>query len=1311
MMQKECFIVHTTRASKPLYTNVSSSKVIERFASLLRDTCLYFSRLYLALLLSPVPSYATLPTQDLTFQKLLGNSYGNEEFELGIVETIIRDTYGFMWFGTESGIVSYDGQTMKAYYKKEDDINSLCDDHIYDLTIDHNGGLWIATTMGLCRYNHTKDNFSQFFNVIDKDNPLSSRTIQSIDVDNKNRLWIGTTHGLGIFDIASETLVKIIQRPSNNDSRLKKYNIASVYVDEHNPEHIWVGTFGEGLDLFNLDGERLAHWDKDQNTNPSINWNWIIDTLRDDDGSLWIAYHGGGLDRLSADGSSIKHYVPDDNTPNSLSTKTLKKLTKDSKGNIWISTDHGGLQVYNPATDDFQSYRPNSSKKNSLSSGSVRTVYEDTLGDLWVGLFPSGINYVDASHSRFKHWTHDSKNPNTIINNEILFLLEDKQNHLYIGTERGLSIVNRQTNTYSHFTKKSTNGALHSNSILAIHEDSHGHIWLGTWAGGLHKFNKKNQTIEKVSLPKSINQKTYADPLYIWSLEEDDKGNLWIGTQQNGVFKLHLDSQTLTHFTPSEDAQGSISTPYVSAIFLDSQNTLWLGTNEGVDMYIPNKNNFSNFPILTGKKDKESNFDVISFFEDSRHRIWIGSKQTGIAVISANRKNYTIINKKNGLSSLKVAGIQESNNGIIWVSTLSGIDSINPDTLQVISHYDESHGIAGNKHARNASYKDRDGHLYFGGSQGITQFDPHNVIDDTTIPPVYLTGLSIFNKEIKPNDTNAILDTDIKFTKKISLPYSKNIFTIDFALLSYRSPSKNLYSYKLAGFDKSWRKAGKKTSATYTNLDPGTYTFNVRGANRDGIWNIKGATLEIKITPPYWQTWWAYLFYLMFFLGLSSLLLHLKSKQFQLKTEQDINAKLVKLDKLKDSFLASTSHELRTPLNGIIGITETLLDKNSGNDFSIDTQRKLNLVITSGRRLANLINDILDYSGLQKQSISLNLSGTNVYLICNRVLELLLPLAQVKRIQLINKISQTHALALADEQRLQQILINLIGNAIKYSDDGVIEIFSKVNEDKVSISVKDDGIGIPKEKQTYIFKAFHQIDSGETRAYEGTGLGLTVTKQLVELHGGDISIESDGRHGSIFTFTLNRSDKSQTNKQNNLHAIQTQNKNPDKKTGSQKALKNQQTKSYNTQESNKKLTLHLTPPHWAKSQTVLIVDDDPVNLIVLEGILTLHNYRILSTSNGADALALLDDQNEINLIITDLMMPRMTGFELCEHVRKKYAMHQLPIIILTAKSKGEDLDKGIDVGCNDFLNKPVDKSVLLSKVKMLLSMTKGLSDT
>jgi len=898
------------------------------------------------------------------------------------------------------------------------------------------------------------------------------------------------------------------------------------------------------------------------------------------------------------------------------------------------------------------------------------------MGILWIGT-SNGVDKYDPGNHRFAYYQSHSQNPNSLNANPIQAIYEDDDGVLWLGTQGGgLNKFNRATNSFTHYQYESNNpNSLSNNSIVTIKQDSQGFFWIGTAEGGFNKFDPQQEIFTRYQ----------QDFDHVRDIEIDAAGFLWIGVDYSGVFKFDPATETWVRYQHEENNPNSLISNWVMSIDIDSTGIVWIGTESGLSQFEPFNHHFTHYQHANNDPSGLSNNIIPDVYEDSQGILWVATGD-GLNRFNRTNKTFTVYREKQGLAGNYVSAIIEDEQGFLWLSTDKGLSKFDVQNER-FRNYDVRDGLQGNKFLKHSVYKSRSGEVFFGGINGFNAFYPNQLTDNPYLPPVVLTDFQIFNRQVNIAPDSP-LQQHINLAQQITLSYQQSVFSFEFAALNYRSPQKNQYAYLMEGFDQTWTYTeADRRFATYTNLAPGEYTFRVKASNNDGVWNETGTWIKIVITPPWWQTWWAYSLYAMIILG--SLIGFFIAQQRQLVKTRAINERLQQADKLKDEFLANTSHELRTPLNGIIGLAESLLDGATG-ELNQATQTNLAMIAGSGKRLASLVNDILDFSKLKHRELSLQSKPIELRSVVKMVLALSQPLIAQKPLELVNRVDSNLPAVLADENRLQQILHNLIGNAIKFSQQGQIIVSAQViNEQQVQIMVADEGIGIPADKLESIFEFFQQAQGSTARKYGGTGLGLAVTKKLVELHGGKIWVESALNCGSLFIFTLPTSTQPPislaTNPPQPIHFFGN--------TQYQIVKINEQPLTQNSQTSK-----------------ILIVDDEPVNLQVLHNYLSLQNYTIVQASSGYEALKIIDDGLIPDVILLDVMMPQMTGYEVTHRLRKKWQAIEMPILLLTAKNQVEDLVQGLEMGANDYMTKPIAKKELLARVKTHLSLKKLAAD-
>lgn len=1271
-----------------LYLDVTVQHQFSVTGSLSLSALLIKALAALALFLGASNHAAVPALEHMRFQRLLVDDGSAERITLGVMQDIVQDRDGFMWFASGSGVARYDSQEYRFYYANKDDPDSLSSDFVTNLLIDHAGMLWLATSNGLNRYNPERDNFTVYLHDPENRKSLGASYISALAEDAKGNIYAATNKGLSVLNPERTEFHSYRPEPGDPQGLIPR-ELRSVLVDSQ--QRVWLGSTGSGLYQYHPADGTFSHWPVDVPPSVADGVNSIKYIAEDHLGQLWLSTHGGGLLRLDPEQRSFTHYAHDPQDPYSIGSNTLRDILLDSHHQLWIATDHAGLARYDWEKDRFEHIGHDLYDQSSLSSNQLRALYEDPQGNLWTGNFPGGVNFYDRSKAAFTILNHQPSKPNSLTHDGVLSIYGDNNGIVWIGTEGGLNAYNPTTRAIKHYLHDPNDShSLRFNTISTITEDRDSTLWVGSWSGGLHRFQRESERFVSY-MPESDNPYSLGSE-FVWQIAVDQENQLWVAnTEGVGLHRFSPSTGHFTRYAHVPDNQNSLSYDQVRALIVDHENKVWAGTPLGLDYFDPVTERFTRFRHKPTDPASLSASNVTALFEDSRQRVWVGTDDGQVNIYDRAAGSFIQLNHRHGLPRVRVASILEDQGGQIWMGTSNGIARVDPQHLSV-RMYSSSDGLAGNNHNRNAAYIDSEGTLYFGSTRGVSIFHPDRLPKDSPAPKVVITELRLANQAAKPARHPDVLARAIEKSDQVHLNHRHTTVALSFSALSYRSSYRNQYAYKLEGFDTQWNEAGSSRTATYTNLNPGRYVFKVRAANGQGVWSLAPTELALTVTPPPWRTSWAYVLYGLAGLALVSLIIHLKAKRLELDKERAVNARLLNLDRIKDSFLANTSHELRTPLNGIIGLAEASLD-DTKTSIDPETANNLNLIAASGRRLSSLINDILDHSKLTDNTLELNKKPVDLHSTVLQVFSLLRPLAYEKGIALQNQVPQSGPAVWADPNRLQQILINLVGNGIKYSDGGQLTVRSSVSGMDLRIVVLDSGKGIQAKDLEAVFQPFKQLDGDDNRAQGGTGLGLAITKQLVELHKGKIWVESVPKQGSQFIFTMPLVEQgavslpSETTPESGLdeQAI---------KVGPKTQLSS----------TPPQLSSVLPPLSFASKFRVLIVDDDPINRLVLSSILTLHKYQVLEAGNGEQAVEIVLSGQRVDLVLLDVMMPKVSGYEACKMMRQKFPIEHLPILFLTAKRAEDELLRAFAAGGNEILCKPVERYELLAKVRNYLQL-------
>jgi PAS domain S-box-containing protein len=771
------------------------------------------------------------------------------------VFSIIQDSKGFLWFGTRNGIARYDGYNFKIFQHNPLDTTSLSDNDAGGIIEDSFGNIWIRTWGGgLNRFNPETEKFTHYKHNPNNSKSISSDQVQSLYINHSGTLWIGTFNtGLNRFDSKSETFIHY-RNDVNNPRSISNNRVWSMEEDSKN---FWIGT-DDGLNKMDRETGIFTFYKNDPNNPKSISHNRVRAIYYSKSGKLWIGTEKG-FSLFNPEKDEFTNFIHDSNNPNSLSDNVINDggLYEDESGILWIGTVNGGLNKFDPKTGKFIRYLNDLNNPKSISYSDVRVIFEDRSHNIWLGTRGGGISKFDNKPKRFEHYSYQPDNPNSLSSNTVYSIFEDRFGILWIGTwSGGLNQFDRKTHKFRHYKPDPNNkNSLSDIDVNVVYEDNAGTLWVGTWAGGLNKLDPV--TKEFVHYKYEPNNSNSVSDKNIFSIYEDKSGNFWVGTREGGLNKMDRETGQFKHYKFDPNNSNSISNNTVNVIYEDSQDIMWIGTDDGLNKFDRQLENFKIYKPDLNNPNGINHNRIMSIYEDKSGRLWIGTRGGGLNMMSEGRKMkddvvFTHYTEKDGLSSNVILGILEDNEGNLWLSTNKGISKFNTQT-KIFRNYDVDDGLQGNDFNNGAYFKNRNGKMFFGGTNGFNSFLPNLVKDNPHIPPIVITAFKKFDKDVE-------FDKALNFIEIIKLSYEDNFFSFEFSALDYTNPSKNQYAYKLEGFDEDWIPSGTKRYATYTNLNPGNYIFRVKGSNNDGIWNEEGTFIKVSIVPPFWQTWWFRIF-------------------------------------------------------------------------------------------------------------------------------------------------------------------------------------------------------------------------------------------------------------------------------------------------------------------------------------------------------------------------------------------------------------------------------------------------------------------
>ncbi len=1201
------------------------------------------------------------------------------------VNCMYKDARGFIWFGTMSGLNRYDGYTFKIFRHNSQDSFSLVDDYILKITEAPGNRLFILTRNGYSIYDPSKEQFlngSTFLQSLGL--PAYNLTTA---IKTNDEFWFVYAND-GVFRYSSGKITKITHVDSDPFSP-DKSAITDAQKDSHG-NIVLVHNNGllEKVDNHSLRiSFRTTAVSRVVGSKP-YTYSLFVDDK--DDAWLYVPTSALGVFYYPVFAAEARQLSKENGL---LNNNIISSVIQDNKGNIWIGTDHGGVNIINK--NNFQLTILTSKEENNktLAENSIYSLYKDDLGIIWVGTYKKGISYYAENKAKFALYKHNPYDQYSLPFEDVNRFAEDSKGNLWIGTNGGgLIYFNRANNTYTRYRHQPGNGnSIGNDIIVSLWIDHKQRVWVGSYYGGLDCFDGNKFTHYKHSEKDST---TIADDR-IWDIFEDASNTLWVGTLGNGFDRFDESKKIFYHHKAALAGSN-----FVSSITEDGSGNIWVGTAYGVDVLNKATGKITHY---SSAANKLSNDNVTFVRKDLNGNMWVATRD-GLNVFNPLTQTFQSFTSRDGLPDNNVLTLLQDSSHIFWASTPSGISKIIATEKNGIfklscKNYDEKDGLQSRIFNNNAAFKTREQELIFGGPNGFNVIQPFSISRNTYKPSIVLTGFQLFNESIHVGEKfnkHVILSSAISETNEIMLKYNENVFSIDFAALSYINADKNTYAYKLDGFNKEWLTTDAKTRrATYTNLDPGEYTFYVKAANDDGIWNDQELKLAIKILPPFWKTPLAYLLYFIvivtFFWFARRLDMQRAKMRFELQQQKKEAKRLHELDMMKIKFFTNVSHEFRTPLSLILTPMEKIINQ-AGND---DQRKQFQLIHRNARRVLNLVNQLLDFRKMEVHELKLHPAIGDLAKFIRDVSYSFTDLAENKNIQFSYTSNCNHLITSFDHDKIERILFNLLSNAFKFTPEkGRVNVEVNVQhtgkEAFAEIKIIDTGIGIAAEKQERIFERFFQNEIPGTMVNQGSGIGLSITKEFVRLHNGYIQVKSELDKGSCFTVFLPFSVEHVVENLSQEHpAIPSQQEPPIEKNDAP-AMQPVAANGYN------------------KPVILLVEDNEDFRFYLKDNLKEF--YHIVEAENGR-----IGWQRTLSahpaIVVSDVSMPEMDGIALCQKIKQDSRTRHIPVMLLTALIGEEQQLKGLQTGATDYITKPFSFEILLSRIKNILHEQEALKRT
>ncbi|MES2277249.1 MAG: two-component regulator propeller domain-containing protein [Bacteroidota bacterium] len=1201
------------------------------------------------------------------------NLDSKEGLSSNIVNAILKDRYGYMWFGTDDGLNRFDGKQFIAYRHSDDDPKSINSNVVVCLFEEKNGNLWVGTGSGISMYDRKLD---CFVNV--------GPPVLSINSGPDDKLWLGTYGGLLTLDIKTKKISPFYAKNSADQPAVSN-SLPCIFKDRS--DRMWLGN-KTGLYLFQPEKKAFRRYAHSNSNDDGLVDNAVSSITQDRSGNIWIGTDNG-VSMLAPGSNSFRNYRHSVANNHSLSSNIVYSMAADPNGNIWIGTEEG-LNVLNPVSGNIHRVERDPRNKYSLIGKAVKCILIDRDNIFWVGTYRGGINKYDKNLAFFNLRQSNSFDSQGLSAKVVTSFANVDDTGVYVGTDGGgLNFFNFKTGLFKHLP---LSGRTDGQSILTM-ESVGSEIWIGTYLNGLYIYNVKtgeSRQITKGNGPGSVSGND------IFCIRRDSRGNVWIGTNGEGVNMWDASKKIFQRFSRNESGTHFIPVNgYIRAIEEDRNGNMLIGSSgDGIAVFNPFNGETH---MLNASNSKLPHNTVNTLCVSADGTIWVGMSEGGLAYYDERKREFIAYSEKDGLANDVIYKILEDHQGKIWVSTNKGISSFDRK-LKKFSNYTYYNGLQRSPFVQGAGLRQSDGTLFFGGTDGFNYFNPAGLHFNKNVPSVVLTQLRISNKIVVPSK-DAEIKEQISIAKEIELDYKQN-FSLSFAALNFTSPHESRYFYKLDKFDRDWNSVGATNTAGYTNLDPGKYTFYVKATSENGSWTSPVTAIMIFVRPPFWRTYYAYMLYVLlaaaglFYIrhrGIRKLEAKFALEQERLQMRQAVEQerlegeRLHEFDQLKIKFLTNLSHEFRTPISLIMGPVDQLLQV----ETSARKSDQLGMIRRNAKRLLNLVNQLLDFRNMEDKELRLNSTVGDFIAFTRDVVESFRDLSERKQINFEFHSPLKSYFTSFDHEKIERIFFNLLSNAFKFTlKGGTVTLRIEKDGKGVGLRVRliDTGIGIAGEAQEKIFDRFYQSDVNSAILNQGNGIGLSLTKEFVKMHQGTISVESIAGSGSTFTIYFP------------FECME----------GSYIAEDEADILVEQTTE-DAFINKSADDARYAQLPSVLLVEDnDDFRFYLKENLKTF--YRVEEAADGKEGwqkVLFLHPQ----LVVSDISMPYLSGIDLCRKIKSDKRTSHIPVLLLTALTGEENQLLGLETGANDYMSKPFNIDILNVKIRNLLELNARLKTT
>jgi signal transduction histidine kinase/ligand-binding sensor domain-containing protein/DNA-binding response OmpR family regulator len=1190
---------------------------------------------------------------------------------------IAEDELGFIWFGSNDGLFRFNTVDIKRYSHFQNDPKSIPTNRINHIYKDLTDNLWIATENGLCVYNRVEDNFNSL-STKDQFGNFIGKNIHSFFQDKDSIYWFADERGVGTINMETNKAFYL-----NIENKGEGVHLVS--LDEKGT--IWV-FFDDGEIYFKTNGSNTFQYF-------SKVMPYSIRSVLIDDEHVWIAYISNGLLCLNKDGSQNTYYSSKEKGLNALPSDQVRCMIKDENGQIWVGTYNGIVILEDCKVTSII----NENKYSELPNHSIWSMFIDSQKNTWIGTYQGGLCFHSKYNNSFFHYTQSAPMSSLSYNVVSSFVQTPDKKQLIIGTEDGnLNYFNPQTNK---FTKVDvTYGTTNVGSVKSLEYDKNGTLWVGTYGYGVLYQEKAGKKFKSLPFP-------FETGIQALDMLATETG-IWVSNYPLGIYFYDFRHKTFKEYKHNPLDINSISDDNVRQILEDKNGDIWFATRNGLNLLKQGSNDFIHYFHQENNPRSLSSNIIYSMLEDKDGYLWLGTNGQGLDRFDPKTGTAEHFTMRNGLPGNEIFSVLKDNNDLLWITTNQGLCMFNPKTKEV-RPFVSANGIQNNRFNPNASIAGSNGELYFGGTNGFIRFMPQEMNTNLIPPTTTITQLFVNNKEILPEEKDGILDEIISKTKYLKLNYKQNSISFSFVSNNYIDSEKNIFKYRLLGFNNEWTETSFDRRATFTNVPPDNYIFEVKSANNDGIWNEVPTQLHIRIIPPLWKRWYAYLFYfillVLLIVYLRNQILHRQKLKNEIAMGKIRSENEEHLHQMKLQFFTNISHEFRTPLTLIQGPVERMI--NSEN-LSESFLHQMSLVKNNTDRLLRLVNQFLDFRKIESGMVKLKPVNSDIVPFCKNVYSCFQEHAKHRSFDFTFNADITSLKMDFDPDKLDKILFNILSNAFKYSSDGgriSMNLSTSLNEDvnmyestyavgepiegeSLIISISDSGKGITKDNISQIFDRFYQISHGNQ---QGTGIGLSLSKNYILLHKGWLSVKTLEGKGSVFSICLPQFQEGTLTR---------------KQPGDSDLLYPVDF----TLEQNSSINKNNLKDNTQNQEALILIVEDNIELLNYLGDLLQNHFRVSKARNGKEASAQVHSLFP-DLIISDVMMPEMDGIELCGIVKNDIRTSHIPVILLTALDTVADRISGLHSGADAYISKPFNDDLLVVQVNNLLDSRKSLRES